>query len=32
MRLEDVDPRWKERFTEEEIVKLLKKMERKRQS
>lgn len=30
MRLEDVDPRWKERFTEEEIVKLLKKMERKR--
>lgn len=32
MRLEDVDPRWKERFTEEEIVKLLKKMERKRQN
>lgn len=32
MRIEDVDPRWKERFTEEEIVKLLKKMERKRQN
>lgn len=30
MKLEDVDPRWKKRFTDEELIKLLKKMERKR--
>lgn len=30
MRLEDVDPRWKKRFTDEELIKLIKKMERKR--
>ena len=32
MRPEDVDKRWYDRFTPEEIVKLLKKMERKRQN
>lgn len=30
MKLEDVDPRWRKRFTDEELIKLLKKMERKR--
>lgn len=32
MKPEDVDKRWYDRFTPEEIVKLLKKMERKRQN
>ena len=32
MKLEDVDPRWRKRFTDEELIKLLKKMERKRQN
>lgn len=32
MKPEDVDKRWYDRFTPEEIIKLLKKMERKRQN